>query len=262
VQTVKACEEFVEVAGDTRNFRAKFVVAADGVHSPTAKFAGWSDLTQLAPALEWEVYLREADFARFGTVARFDFDLVEAGYAWVFPKRDHLSVGIISMRRRSPDLQAKLKEYLKCLGIVEIQKCDRHGFLVPIAPRRETLARGRVLLTGDAAGLVDPVMAEGISYAIMSGQLAARAITEGNLETSRVGGRYDSLMRDSILGELKAAKFLANFLYNYPRFRNWVFRRSGTQLTDFVAGMVMGKRTYSGALKAPSSYLRVFGFRG
>jgi geranylgeranyl reductase family protein len=261
VRNVKVCEQFVDIVSDTRSFRAKFLVAADGVHSPSAKCTGWSELPLLAPALEWEVYLREPDFARFGSIARFDFDLIEAGYAWVFPKRDHLSVGILSMRRRSPDLQAKLEEYLRRLGIVNIQKSDRHGFLIPIAPRREKLAHVRVLLAGDAAGLVDPVTGEGISYAIMSGQLAARALAEGELDVSRVSGRYHSFLSRTILEELRAARYLANFLYNYPRLRNWAFRRMGKGLTDFMADLVMGERTYNRALKAPSSYLKVFGFR-
>ena len=262
VRSVRSCEQFVEITGETRNFRTTFVVAADGVHSVIAKSAGWSELPQLAPALEWEVYLKEADFVRFGSGARFDFNFIEAGYAWVFPKRDHLSVGILSTRRRSPDLQPRLEEYLRSLGIVDIEKCDRHGYLIPVEPRRESVARGRILLVGDAAGLVDPVTAEGISHAIISGQLAARAVSEGNLDVSRVGERYDSLLRTTILGELRAARFLANFLYNCPRLRNWIFRRKGKRLTDFVADVVMGEASYSEALKAPSSYLRMFGFEG
>jgi geranylgeranyl reductase family protein len=259
VKKVKECDQFVEVTGDTRSFRAKFLVAADGVYSPVAKLAGWSELPQMATGLEWELSLPEGDFARFGARARFDFNS-EAGYAWVFPKREHLSVGILSVRRHHPGLQAKLAEYLSWLGIVEIQKMERHGFLIPIVPRREPLARGRILLAGDAAGLVDPVMAEGISHAVISGQLAARALADANLDVSQVSKSYDSLLRGSILSELRSARFLANFLYNCPRFRNWVFRRRGEQLTNFMAGVVSGERTYRGALMTLASYWKLFGF--
>jgi geranylgeranyl reductase family protein len=252
-------EEFVEVSGDARRFRARFLIGADGVHSVTAKAVGWSELPHLAPALEWEVFLADREFQRFSRLARFDFNFIEAGYGWVFPKRDHLSVGILSMQRRRADLQARLEAYLRHVGIGQIEKVERHGYLIPVAPRREELARGRTLLVGDAAGLVDPVTAEGISYAIMSGRLAASAISEGNLEVSRVAGHYESSLRATILRELRAARFLANFLYNYPRFRNWVFRHRGKMLTDFVADVVMGKRSYSGALTAPSSYLKLLG---
>jgi flavin-dependent dehydrogenase len=131
--------------------------------------------------------------------------------------------------------------------------------LVPVAPRREKLARGRFLLTGDAAGLADPVTAEGIYYAILSGQLAATSLLEADLDVSRVSQRYNSLLRDKILGELKAARLFASLLYNYPRFRDWAFRRKGRTLTEFVADVAMGDRSYSGALKKPASYLKLLG---
>ena len=257
VRTVTEGGEFLEIIGDSKSFRAKFLIAADGVHSAIAKAGGWTELPRLAPALEWEVFLSHEDFARFGNVARFDFNFIDAGYAWVFPKRDHLSVGILTMRRRSHDLPAKLECYLRSVGIARPQKIEKHGYLIPVEPRQEKLARGRLLLAGDAAGLADPVTAEGISYAILSGQLAATALLEADLDVAQVSRRYDSLLQDKILGELKAARFLANLLYHHPRFRNWVFRRSGRKLTEFVADMVMGDRSYSGALKKPASYLKM-----
>ena len=127
---------------------------------------------------------------------------------------------------------------------------ERNGHLIPVAPRREKLARGRVLLVGDAAGLVDPVTAEGISNAIMSGQLAAAALLESQLVLPEVARRYGSLLRNSILGELRTARFLADFLYNHPRIRGWAFRHQGKRLTNFVADVVMGERDYTSALSA------------
>jgi len=252
-------DQFVEIATTCGDYRAKFVIAADGVHSATAKAAGWPELPALAPALEYEVYLSVEDFERFGKIPRFDFNTVEAGYAWVFPKRSHLSVGILTTRRVSTDLQAKLRDYLEQIGITRVEKIEKHGYLIPLAPRRGMLARGRILLAGDAAGLVDPVTAEGISHAIRSGQLAAQALSDCQLDVSRVGRYYQSLLETEILRELRAGRLLANVLYNFPRLRNRAFRVSGQKLSDFVAAVVMGERSYAGALKKPSSYLKMFG---
>jgi geranylgeranyl reductase family protein len=259
IRHVTVRDQFVEISADRGNIRAKFVIAADGVHSATAKAAGWSELPDLAPALEYEVYLSEEDFERFSKIPRFDFNTIEAGYAWVFPKRAHLSVGILSTRRVSTDLHAKLTDYMERIGISRVQKTERHGHLIPMAPRREALARGRVLLVGDAAGLVDPVTAEGISHAVRSGQLAATALSDCQLDASKVGKHYQSLLETEILRELRAARVLANVLYNYPRVRNWAFRIRGRELSDFVADVVMGGRNYTSALKKPSSYLKMFG---
>jgi geranylgeranyl reductase family protein len=259
VRHVTVWDQFVEISADRGNYRARFIIAADGVHSATAKAAGWPELPTLAPALEYEVHLSEEDFERFGQIPRFDFNSIEAGYAWVFPKRAHLSVGILSTRRVSTDLHAKLTDYLERLGITRIQKTERHGYLIPLAPRREALARGRVLLVGDAAGLVDPVTAEGISHAIRSGQLAATALADCRLDVSQAGKLYQSLLETEILRELRAGRVLANALYNYPRLRNWAFRVRGRELSEFVADVVMGERSYTSALTKPSSYLKMSG---
>jgi flavin-dependent dehydrogenase len=144
------------------------------------------------------------------------------------------------------------------IGITQVQKIERHGYLIPLTPRREPLARGRVLLVGDAAGLVDPVTAEGISYAVQSGQLAAAAISDCQLDVAKVANCYQALLEKNILRDLRAGRFLANVLYNYPRLRNWAFKCNGQRLSDFVAGVVMGERSYMSAVKEPLSYVKLF----
>lgn len=260
VQRLHIQADAVEIISDRGNYRAKFVLAADGVHSATAKAAGWPDLPALAPALEYEVYPAAGeDFARFRLMPRFDFNVIDSGYGWVFPKRGHLSVGILSTQRVCPELRTKLAEYLRQLGLERVGRVERHGYLIPLAPRRGPLARGRVLLAGDAAGLADPVTAEGISHAILSGQLAAAALTEGHLEVDRVGPRYQALLEKHILGELRAARFLARLLYRHPRIRNGAFRLRGQELCDFVTQVIMGETGYCEALKKPANYLKLLG---
>jgi flavin-dependent dehydrogenase len=90
---------FVTVGTDDGPLRARFVVAGDGATGTTARLAGWSEPLHAAPALEWELPAPPALMRRFGGVARFDFEPALAGYAWVFPKREHLSVGVLSVRR-------------------------------------------------------------------------------------------------------------------------------------------------------------------
>lgn len=259
VKRLNVQADFVEIITERENFRSKFVIAADGVHSATAKAAGWSELPVLAPALEHEIYLAAEDFARFSQTPRFDFNVIDAGYAWFFPKRTHLSVGILSTHPKCTGLQTKLADYLQQLGITRIQITEKHGWLIPLAPRREPLARGRVLLVGDAAGLVDPVMAEGISHALHSGQLAAAALTGCRLDVARAGDCYQSLLEENILRELRAARFLAKFLYHHPCIRNGAFRLGGQRLCEFVTDVVMGEHSYRDAVNQPSSYLKLLG---
>jgi flavin-dependent dehydrogenase len=213
----------------------------------------------LAPALEHEVFPVAEDFPRFTALPRFDFNTIDAGYAWVFPKQQHLSVGILSTRGVGTDLPAKLSAYLRSLGLTRLLKVERHGYLIPLAPRREPCGRGRILLTGDAAGLADPVTAEGITHALLSGKLAAAAIINGGLDPAKVAAGYQSLLEDNILGELRAGRFLARILYHYPRWRNAAFRLHGQKLCEFVTDVATGQSRYRDALRRPSSYLKLFG---
>jgi geranylgeranyl reductase family protein len=246
----------VELASARGPLTAQFVIAADGVHSRIARATGWPELPALAPALEHEVWLPPEDFARLSLRPRFDFNVIEAGYAWAFPKRAHLSVGILSTRRVGPDLTARLADYLRQIGITRVERVERHGYLIPLVPRPGALARDRVLLVGDAAGLADPVTAEGISHALQSGQLAAAALTEGGWDPTRVATIYQSWLEKHILAELRAARFLARVLYHHPRVRQAAFRWGGQRLCDFATQVIMGQTSYRAALRRPASYFK------
>jgi geranylgeranyl reductase family protein len=259
VHTITRRNDRVELASARGPITARFIIAADGIHSHIARAAGWPELPAMAPALEHEVWLPPDDFAHFSQMPRFDFNVIEAGYAWAFPKRAHLSVGILSTRRVCPDLTARLADYLRQIGIGRVERVERHGYLIPLAPRPGPLARDRVLLVGDAAGLADPVTAEGISHALRSGQLAAAALTTGGWDPLRVATIYQSLLEKHILAELRAARLLARVLYHHPRVRQAAFQLGGQRLCDFATQVIMGQASYRAALRRPVSFFKWLG---
>ena len=104
--------------------------------------------------------------------------------------------------------------------------------MIPLAPRESTLAKGRVLLTGDAAGLADPVTAEGITSAIQSGQMAADAIARDFNDPVSVERAYNEALGESILAEHRIARRLAGCLYNFPRIRTAAFAWRGQRLVQ------------------------------
>ena len=238
------------------SLQAAYVIAADGAGGRVAALAGWRRPLRLIPALESEISVDAATFERFSKLARFDLDTVPHGYAWVFPKRRHLSVGCLSLRPREVRLKSALTDYLARLGIRPEGRED-HGFGIPIAPRARPLARRRVLLTGDAAGLVDPLTCEGITNAIASAKLAAEAIVRHRGEPNRVHAAYDRALRKEILPELRTARLLAFALYELPRLRTWVFRRAGASICRSVCRVAVGQTTYRGLLGRPANYLRL-----
>lgn len=239
----------VRLDTDHTPIQARFVIAADGANSDVARLAGWNDGRHLIPALEYEMQVDDATLERFARAPRFDVGLVPYGYAWVFPKATHLSVGVLTGRRGPINLHRHLEEYLGAIGLVP-RSVERHGFVIPIRPRGGPLSRGRVLLTGDAAGLADPLTAEGISLAARSGQLAADAIHRAwnvGPDPARVRAAYTGLLRP-MLADLRAGRWLARLLYDHPRARAWIFRRMGQRVVDAITDVFLGVRTYRGSL--------------
>jgi geranylgeranyl reductase family protein len=225
---------------------ARFVVAADGARGRLACFDGWDDTRQMAPALEWEVSVGPEIFERFKHRARFDIGAVAGGYGWVFPKREHLSVGAGVLRNSSRgrrNLKQALRDYLAAIGVTPIVAARKHGYVIPLTPRR-CLARQNLLLVGDAAGLADPLTGEGISHAVVSGRLAGQAIAAEALRPECVEARYQESLDRAVLGELRAARTLAKLLYGAPAVAASLFRHRGERITERVVDIFMGERGY------------------
>jgi len=245
------------VSTAARAIECRYVIGADGALGVTAKRGGFAELTGVVPALEVEIEVDSWHLERFAHAARFDLGLTPFGYGWIFPKKQHLSVGVLTTRKGSCNLHAEYARYLEATGLAGPLKETKHGYMIPLKPRARLFDKPGILLVGDAAGLADPVIAEGISEAVLSGQLAARAI----LETWKSGGgacaRYRQFLDEDLLPELRAARFLAYVLYHCPRLRDWVFRRHGQKLSDFVVEVVSGRSTYRSALSHLPNYGRL-----
>jgi len=104
---------------------------------------------------------------------------------------------------------------------------------------------------GDAAGLADPVAAEGISHALQSGTLAAAAIVEAQGDPERARDVYLETLHDDVLAELRIGRGIARVLYGAPRLRTLIFRRFGEQLATVFARVFTGIETYRGTLEGP-----------
>ena len=259
VRAVVTRDERIELETAGGPVAARFVVAADGATSETARLAGWRPPRARAPAVEAEVRVPDTDFARLAGAARFDFGPAPAGYGWVFPKRAHLSIGVCTMRS-GVNLNVSLTRYLDMLGLTRLEHVDKHGFFIPLGARAEGVVRGRVLLAGDAASLADPVTGEGISAAIESGSLAARAILEGGDDPARVGERYDRALV-ALRREVRIGRVLARLTYDLPRLRRWVFRIHGQALAEGMTDVLMGDRTYASLLGRAKTYTYLLGLR-
>jgi len=228
----------------------KFVIAADGALSPTAKMAGWkTDTRFLIPALEYEVKVSEEELEKHTAEARFDMDAIPFGYAWNFPKKNHLSVGVASVRRTKINLKKYYQEYIEYIGIKNIISQTQHGFQIPVAARTDGFVKNNVFLIGDAAGFADSITAEGISNAIYSGMLVAQSIAESQLNGKEAEKLYLEKLEEKLLPELKTSEWLAKFFYEQKTIRNLLLKKYGQRFSESMADIFMGDRSYPTDIK-------------
>ena len=257
VISISSQSNFITANTKTEKFSARYIIAADGVNGKIADMAGFKETRKVIPALEYEVYTDEFTYNRFSGSVRFDFGISKNGYAWVFPKKDHLSIGILNMKKSKDNLNNLFYYYLKMLGIENTIKLERHGYRIPISPRKGTFLKNRVILTGDAAGFTDPVTAEGITYAVYSGILAAEAIMTENFDELNTAQHYNNSVKKLILPDIYAGKILAYMIYTHPKIRHFFLHKFGQKLSELITDVITGGKTYSELLKNPVNYLKL-----
>jgi geranylgeranyl reductase len=160
--------------------QAAAVIGADGAYSTVAKFLG----LQPAPdsvGLQERVALPPEKMARWETTADMYLggDISPDFYGWVFPKEDHVAVGVGVGRKHGKNARHFLQNLKEHLGpLLEGGKVlMREAHALPMTPYKH-MAFDRALLAGDAARLVVRTSGEGIYWAMKSGELAAQVLAE------------------------------------------------------------------------------------
>jgi len=243
-------------------FAAKYLIGADGALSKVARKAMASRFTELVPAIECEIEPDSKAWDCHGKAARFDMGFVPQGYGWIFPKKRHLSVGVGRMVKGQVDLTHYLKEYLHYVGLSAHNIFDKKASVISFCSNTTTFARNRVLLVGDAAGLADPLTAEGISNAALSGRFAAKAIVRGYDNSELVARHYISMLESRIMGNIRVARKIARWVYGSSAFMSAIFTLYGERICEGMMEVMSGRISYARLLSNPLTYLRPFRLGG
>lgn len=190
---------------------SELVVGADGANSVVGKKTG------LNPAWEkWQVTICAVNEVQVGESVVEEFVGSQRplhifsfndffGYGWLFPKREHLNVGIggpLSLTKDIYNMFVRLVRILKDKELIP-RDFQNSGFKARFAPVSGIIRKpygDRVVLCGDAAGCSNPLNGEGIYYAMASGQIASetiiRALENGDVNSKGLSGYRTDLMED------------------------------------------------------------------
>jgi geranylgeranyl reductase family protein len=160
---------------DGQWIESDLLIGADGANGPTAGALDLADKRIYGVALEGNLPHHLTDAARWRSTVVIELGTIPGGYCWIFPKGDHINIGVGGWENTGPRLRKHLEEFCKRRGFDYAKLQDTRGYRLPARRPNASLARGRALLIGDAAGLVDPLWGDGIYAALVSSKLASAA---------------------------------------------------------------------------------------
>lgn len=239
--------------------RARFIIGADGANSVTRKVLPGLDKrhfrANMAPALE--IHLTPSEFPRPVTHPELYIGQLRAGYGWAFPGRESVVVGICGLRTEAENFSDLFREYLTGLGVDPYKAAPFHGHPLPYGNYLAHPAHDRLLLAGDAAGLVEPLFGEGIFFSLCSGHYAGRAVAQALADETDPGPLYIDRLHTQILPELRASDRFRWTLFKAMQYGGpsgiGLFVKS---LARPLSEMVHGIRSYSWLRKKDWDFLK------
>ncbi|HEV2347760.1 MAG TPA: geranylgeranyl reductase family protein [Actinocrinis sp.] len=177
---------------DGSRLAARAVVGADGSASRLGRYVGVT-CRQVDLGLEAEIPVPPDVAEHWAGRVLVDWGPLRGSYGWVFPKGDTLTVGVIAARGGGEATRAYYREFIEQLGLAGFPAATESGHLTRCRTADSPLSRGRVVVAGDAAGLLEPWTREGISFALRSGRLAGEAAARlaGSPDTAAVSAATD-----------------------------------------------------------------------
>jgi geranylgeranyl reductase family protein len=216
-RSVEVSDRVVTVETDKGRYSARALAGADGVNGIVGRSTGTAPRVDLAVAMEGNASMAKGVPERWQDTVGMDLGDLPGGYGWVFPKGEHLNVGLGAWRFFAPYLRQRLAALCGRYRLRPEALYDLRGHHLPVRRPGSPIARGPVLTVGDAAGLVDPLSGEGIHNAFLSAHLAAEAITRYLAEQATDLSPYQTTVEEQMQPELIASRKLQDIFHYAPR---------------------------------------------
>jgi geranylgeranyl reductase family protein len=240
----------VEVQTDSgAKVRARVLVGADGANGIVGRSVNLHPVSEPPVALEANFPYEAEIPPGWNNVLALELGSMPGGYGWSFPKADHFNVGCGGWQSEGGRLRDHLAALRAHYDLDDAAMLNLRGHHLPTRTPSAPIVRGRVLLVGDAAGLVDPMSGEGIYAAFVSGRLAARSIMsflDGKV-ADLLG--YEAAVDEQLMGDIRGASVLHDAYHYTPRPCYLALRHSDL-FRRMLCELMLGERTYEGFLRS------------
>jgi geranylgeranyl reductase family protein len=246
------------ILDDGSHLDSKIIIGADGVWSVVAKKLGLRKKGfEYGVCVLQEIELDEKTMDKYFKKTRHCYVHSRygniTGYGWVFPKKEHLNIGIGGgdlnfYKDKKINLLKIYKNYISYLQknnmIPDNYKTTPiKGGALPIYPLEKTFSK-RAILIGDAGGFINPLSGEGIYYAMLTGEIAAKVINDA-LEKEKYSeiflSKYQTLWKKEFGKDLKLIKKL--LLRGAAETSEKIFWAASKDevLADLIFGVISGE---------------------
>ena len=234
VREVKLAGDTWQVSTNNGQFESKYLIAADGANSKIARSLGFAE-PQLVAAASLQVPGELSD--RRKVTAFFDFGSLKNGFMWCFPKADGYSFSAAYVRNSKGKTDELKKQLYKYAELFDLDPTQGEYIEHPLNLWQEKtpLHSDRFLLAGEAAGIVDPLIGEGIRPALYTGVRAAKAVDKAIAGDADALANYSETVNQEWGENLAKADFLAGLFFKAPKIAYKVGVKRPT------AGKLMGK---------------------
>lgn len=206
------------VLADGRRVQAQIIIGADGVWSkvrraiPSQRALKRAWRNNLAATIE--IYQRyDASNVR-PEFASLHFGFVPWGYNWSFPGPVRQTMGIAALPPgRGHSIRRDFQLFTDKQSAPLSNETLLRGYPLPYGNYLRRPVHGRALLVGDACGLADPLLGEGIFYAHRSAQIAAQAIIEADLQWQTAARRYSGELTRDVIREFDWIRLYRNAIF-------------------------------------------------
>jgi geranylgeranyl reductase family protein len=225
-----------------RTWDSRYVAFADGAKGTLRRQLGFTATAPHDIGLDLEVEAGGA-CSWVPHTLYIDWGAYPQTYAWAFPKANHWSIGVKGPAPQGHALGHYLWQFMQHWQLTPAAgKLPYLAHMLPTRVPGTPLVRGRALVLGDAAGLLEPFTGEGIYYALRSAYLAADALALAS-ESDTLPLAYETAIETEIMPELTGARALQQVFDAWP----WLFHalvRTHQRSWRALAKILRGERGF------------------